>query len=418
MRRGLLPVAPFALSLVLASAASSSGLALGGQMLGPQKVLVVLATWGPQPFTRDEVQQAVFDQTDAFYRSESYGKASLTGTVTPWLRAFSGPAGCSIAPIRDGANAAARTAGYDPAAYDRIVYIHPDSGCPWLGVTFATGVYINGNLSRRVLAHELGHSFGLPHANTTDCFRHSCPVLEYGDPYDTMGSGVGDFSAYAKARLGWLNHVLRASRSSAYSLSALERPSTRGQAFVVTTANDQYWIEYRSEPGRDESGKKTADVGVVVRVSPSPDLRGPASDAPYNVLVANPAKRGRPELRPGDRFVYPGVFTLTVLRAASSSVRLRFKWTDKTPPAAPRFTSSVVSGQVQLDLEGGRETGSGVERYSISLDGRAAQRFGNDATDEPVQVGRPLPGTHTVRVVAVDRAGNRSEAVVRRVRVP
>jgi hypothetical protein len=33
-------------------------------------------------------------------------------------------------------------------------------------------------------------------------------------------------------------------------------------------------------------------------------------------------------------------------------------------------------------------------------------------------MGKPLPGTHTVKVVVVDRAGNRSRAGIRHVKVP
>jgi hypothetical protein len=71
-----------------------------------------------------------------------------------------------------------------------------------------------------------------------------------------------------------------------------------------------------------------------------------------------------------------------------------------------------------VTLDSAKESGSGVARYDITLDRRAPHSVGNDATDEPVQIGRPLPGTHTVKVVVVDRAGNRSHAAVRHVVVP
>ncbi|MGZ4348193.1 MAG: hypothetical protein ACXVRO_13445, partial [Gaiellaceae bacterium] len=181
MGRGLLLVALLGSSLAL----TSNGYA--EPITGPQDVLVVLATWGPQPFTRADVQSAVFDQTDAFYRSESYGTVWLTGTVTPWLQAFTGPVSCSVPAIRTAADAAAKRAGFDVSSYDRVIYVHPNAGCPWSGATFARTVALNGVISRRVIAHELGHTFGLPHANATDCRRHAvgCDALEYGDPYDT-----------------------------------------------------------------------------------------------------------------------------------------------------------------------------------------------------------------------------------------
>jgi hypothetical protein len=73
---------------------------------------------------------------------------------------------------------------------------------------------------------------------------------------------------------------------------------------------------------------------------------------------------------------------------------------------------------VQVTLDSSHESGSGVLRYDITLDRRAPLSVGTDATEEPVQMGKPLPGTHTVKVVAFDRAGNRSPAAVHRLRVP
>jgi hypothetical protein len=416
--RRLLGVALLGSSLALTPSAQA---AFGAPVLGPQRVLVVMVTWGPEPFTQDEARHVVFDQADAFYRLSSYGKASITGTVTPWLHALAAAPGCStsfLIALRTAASAAAAAAGYDLGAYDRVIFLHPDAGCPWSGVTYAATIFLNGALTRRLVAHELGHSFGLAHANTTSCRRHGCGAVEYGDPYDTMGEGTGDFSAKAKFTLGWLTKIPRASVSRVYTLNPLERPAAGGQALSVTTANDEYWIEYRSEPARDEARKLLAGPGVVVHVSPSPDVRGPGSSTLGNVLLDDPAGRKRPELRPGDRFSDPGAFTLTVLKQAGSRARLRFKWTDAVAPRVPQLLTEVVGGSLQLTVGSPHDTGSGVVRYSVTLDGRTALRLGTDETDEPVRVGRPLPGTHTLSVVAIDRAGNRSLAATRRIRIP
>jgi hypothetical protein len=87
----------------------------------------------------------------------------------------------------------------------------------------------------------------------------------------------------------------------------------------------------------------------------------------------------------------------------------------RVPPRAPRFSASIVDGRVRVTWEDAVETGSGVAHYDIRVDGGAAVRFGADLTQEPIVVGRALPGQHTVRVVAVDRAGNRSQPAVRRI---
>ena len=414
MGRRLLPVALVALSLTAVPAAEP---AFGGHVLGPQRILLALVTWGPQPIARDDVQKVV-DQVDAFYRSTSYGKISLTGTVTPWLHAFDVPVACNLPVVRAGGSAAALAAGYDPAKYDRIVFVHPEQNCPWSGVTQAATVYLNGAVTRYLVAHELGHSFGLGHANLTDCKHQGCGALEYGDPYDTMGVGSSDFSAKGKFDLGWLKHVARPTKNGTFVLAPIERPSKLPQAMVVTTGNDQYWIEYRGLTTQTEVGRQTAGAGVILRVSASPDLHDFASSGIPNLLLANPGGRARPELRAGDRFVDTGAFTLTVLQTSASRARLRFRWTDATKPRTPRFTAALVGGRVQVTLDSVRERGSGLGHVDITLDRRAPLSIGGDATEAPVQIGRPLPGTHVVKVVVVDRAGNRSKPAVRFLRIP
>jgi Gametolysin peptidase M11 len=413
--RRLVPVALLALSLAVVPAAQP---AYGGHVLGLQRILVALVTWGPQPLARGDVQTIVFDEVDAFYRSMSYGKVSLTGAVTPWLRAFDAPVRCNLPLVRSSGLAAAAAAGYDPAKFDRVVFVHPEQDCPWSGVTQAATVFLNGVVTTHLVAHELGHSFGLGHANLTDCKRHGCGALEYGDPYDTMGIGSGDFSAKAKFDLGWLTNVSRAARNGVYQLAPIERPSKLPQALVLTTANDQYWIEYRGRPAQNDDGQQIAGAGVIIRVSPSPDLNDFGSTGIPNLLLSNPDGRHRPDLAHGDRFVDAGAFRLTVLQASDGRARLRFRWTDATAPRTPHFTAALVGGRVQVTLDSPHESGSGVLRYDITLDRRAPLSVRTDATDEPVQIGKPLPGTHTVKVVVFDRAGNRSPAAVHRLRVP
>jgi hypothetical protein len=413
--RRLLPVALLALSLAATPAAQS---VYGGHVLGQQRILVALVTWGPQPFARADVQHIVFDEVDAFYRSMSYGKVSLAGDVTPWLQAFDVPVACNLPVVRSGGLTALAAAGYDVSKYDRIVFLHPEQNCPWSGVTQAATVYLNGAVTTYLVAHELGHSFGLGHSSLTDCKHHGCGALEYGDPYDTMGVGTGDFNAKAKYDLGWLTHVVRSGKNGTYVLAPIERESQLAQAFVVTTANDQYWIEYRGNPAVNNMGQQAAGAGVIIRVSPSPDLNDFGSSGIPNLLLADPDGRHRPELTRGEAFVDAGAFKLTVLQASGDRARLRFRWTDGTAPRTPHFDAAFVGGRVKVTLDASRESGSGIARYAITLDRRAPLSVGTDMADEPVQIGKPLPGTHTLKVVVVDRAGNRSPPAVRHVKVP
>ena len=103
--------------------------------------------------------------------------------------------------------------------------------------------------------------------------------------------------------------------------------------------------------------------GVIIRVSPSPDLHDFGSSAIPNLLLAHPDGRERPELVGGESFVDTGAFKLTVLQTARDRARLRFRWTDATAPRAPRFDAAFVGGRVQVTLDSAHELGSGVARY-------------------------------------------------------
>lgn len=385
---------------------------------GAYRVLVVLATWEPQPFTVQDVQQAL-GRVDSFFRRSSYGRLWLSVTVTSWLHAFDGPLPCDLPTISGGARTAATAAGYDLEAYDVVVYLHPAVNCPWFGVTATPQIWLNGTISPWVVAHELGHSLGLAHANTMVCAHYSCAALAYGDPYDTMGQGTGDFSAYAKYILGWLTDATDVRRDGVYELDPLELPSAGPQAVVITTAHDQYWLEDRTEPAVSESGARVGDPGVLVHVSASPGLRSVNVALLENVLLVDPARRGRLELRPGDRFVDQGIFSVTVVESGARGARLSFKWHDRVPPSPPRLVAlNRIAGRLRVSWGPARETGSGVAYYAVSVDRRRPLRVDGDAANLSVMVRRIVAGVHIVRVVAVDRAGNRGRPALRTVTIP
>ena len=69
-----------------------------------------------------------------------------------------------------------------------------------------SGIFVNGWESRsayqhRVLAHELGHNFGLMHSDYGTC--HGCDGDDYGDYTDMMGGGLGSPNPSSLAYLGW-----------------------------------------------------------------------------------------------------------------------------------------------------------------------------------------------------------------------
>src|SRR4051794_41966814 len=73
--------------MVVALCASVTLVASGSAATGQDRVLAVLATPGPTPYSTTEFKQ-VASEVDAFFRASSFGREHLSFDVTPWLDAF------------------------------------------------------------------------------------------------------------------------------------------------------------------------------------------------------------------------------------------------------------------------------------------------------------------------------------------
>lgn len=128
--------------------------------------------------------------------------------------------------------------------------------------------------------------------------------MNYGDPYDTMGSGTGDFDSCEKWLLGWITRVTRVSQPAVYTLAPIEAQSTQAQGLIVTTTRNRYWFEVRRDPARDATGTLLMQGGLLVHAGPSPTIAPGLSSygGLSNALILDPVGRGRPWLQARDRF--------------------------------------------------------------------------------------------------------------------
>src|SRR6185312_14800820 len=163
-------------------------------------------------------------------------------------------------------------AGVNLNLYPRRVFGFPQtSACAWWGLgtiggggTAATPsrAWINGTYNLRVVAHEMGHNFGLYHSQSRTCDSTSgCFLDEYGDDHDVMGGGpnsvTGHFTAYQKERLGWLNYgssptITNVSGSGQYALEPYAKPWTGGSKALkivrATGTSNTYIFEEDVQP--------------------------------------------------------------------------------------------------------------------------------------------------------------------------
>lgn len=223
-----------------------------------------------------------------FYTQSSFGKTTLqvapavagdSPDVTGLLRMPDTGASYAASGDDDKLHQDARTlaiaAGFNPDAYDRVGVVFPYIGpqttsgrngfagslITYGGLANVNGphFWVNGFYDFRVVGHELGHTYGLRHANlwvVTDGNPVSATgtSLEYGDPFDLMGDGdffANDFSHWNKSLLQWIpdTAVTVAAASGTYRIYRFDASGAnlaQPRALkVVRDSNTDYWIGYR-----------------------------------------------------------------------------------------------------------------------------------------------------------------------------
>jgi hypothetical protein len=181
---------------------------------GARKTVVLLVNFPDnpaQPWTLNQVRNVVFTDTNNFDLENSFQQTWLTGDVYGWFTLPMSFTICDPTTLAIYAKQAATAAGVDLSAYTRFVYASPHYGCGYWGMGTIGGnpsqAWINGGLQVFVVAHEMGHNFGLYHAHAWDCgtatLGMTCSSIAYGDTLDTMGNTAnGQFNAFQKERLG------------------------------------------------------------------------------------------------------------------------------------------------------------------------------------------------------------------------
>jgi hypothetical protein len=280
--------------------------------VGKQRVLVTLVSYGERPFTRASVTDT-FAQADAFLRRSSFGRLSLQTTVTQWIEGALPMPQCGAGePAFGQLRTVPISAGFDPSAYDRAVYVVSGERCGFTGISRGEDVLLVSEPDVRLVVHELGHTFGLPHAQAAATCTSWCVTQEQGDLFSPMGSGFTDFGAYEKEQLGWIPRQPRVTKPGNYTV-APRRAGPSRQALVLETPEGEYWLEQRPD---------TQTPALIVRVVHPDVFGGPWSMAPSTLLLA-PIREGHPTIVRGQTFRVPGAFAARVGRTRTEPMRLR-----------------------------------------------------------------------------------------------
>jgi hypothetical protein len=270
--------------------ADATAPAVTAKATATHSVLVVLMNFSnttSDPLPVASVQNVMVNNTNSvanFFREVSYGQHALNVTVTrAWLRStMAAPTTCNYTSIGSAADAAATAAGYTPTNYEYRVYVFPRvSACGWSGLAYIGSpkkAWINGAgaVGTNVIAHEMGHNFGLLHAASLDCAARvtggACASSEYGDPFNVMGNQRAmHYDAKQKALLGWIPAATVATHTggnATYVLNPLETAGGSLYAVKIPAAtNRTYWLEYRQPVGFDAPLASYPNTGAQLRLA-------------------------------------------------------------------------------------------------------------------------------------------------------
>ncbi|MBY6204240.1 hypothetical protein [Halomonas denitrificans] len=285
-----------------------------------------------------------FGGLDDYWRKQSYGTIDIVGsTAVDWVD-LPQPQGFYVPDPGNGSNSNRNALFNDcTAAADPFVdYSNGGTGgfsginqmfnaeldcCAWGGGRFATldGVTKSWRVTWEppwayaqsgVIAHEMGHGFGLPHANNFD--NDGNP---YDSPWDVMSSATGNavddptfgrlgkhHTAFHKDILGWFaaSEVLEVLPDSSVTVivDAMTVPSTANLRMIrvpILGTDDWYTVEARALDGYD--GNLPGNAVIISHVDTS------RSEPAWAVDTADPpANYGANEgtmFRVGETFVSP-----------------------------------------------------------------------------------------------------------------
>ena len=407
-----------------------------------KKVAVLLFDFSDdasQPYTPASTTAIAFSNGNAmanYFDEESRGAVTVSGSVFGWYQIAASKATCDPFAWATQARAAASAAGVNLTSYTNVVFAFPrEASCAWAGprrVCPGRRAGTTAPFDLRVVAHELGHNFGVHHASSLQLHLGWRPrgalreLLVVGVRRPVHGDGQRQLRAQPRhpprpVRLapGDRGRRRRAGRSVHARLGP-RRPVPAGSPRLLRIDRHNgtwFYLDLRSVPRavlRRLRPVRSAVNGVTVRISP---------DAPGSELWCQPDSAGRHDARrprptPTPRWLPARAWTIPCPASASRRSAWARRWRpvsvlDTVAPGAPGGFAGDAVGAVRdlarVDRCAGQLRASTATGSSVT-----ASTSGTATGTRSATTARRRRRRHAYRLIAVDRSGNEGPAATAR----